>query len=76
MLFTSAYILNHARSANEFSLHPFCHSLSNVPNANGATRAITVPDVLPAEVLSEGLMSMAAGDFLHIYEDEGGTARS
>ena len=66
MLFTSAYILNYAEQVNQFQIHPFCHSLSNVQTASDATRSITIPDVSPSETLREGTLSMAAGDFLEI----------
>ena len=72
MLFTSAYILNYAEQVNQFQIHPFCHSLSNVQTASDATRSITIPDVSPSETLREGTLSMAAGDFLEIYRDENG----
>lgn len=72
MLFTSSYILNHSQRPHHFTLHPFCHSLSNIQTKEGAVRDISVPDVLPSETLSEGLLSMAAGDFLEIYEEDTG----
>ena len=72
MLFTSAYILNSSSAANEFLIYPFCHSLSNIRTLEGATRRIPVPDVAPADELLKGggSMSMAAGDWLDIYQDE------
>jgi carnosine N-methyltransferase len=76
MLHTANYILNATHQAEEFTIHPFCHTLSNVNTTDGATREIRIPDVLPAA--EEGLnLSMATGDFLEIYrEDKGELART
>lgn len=69
MLYTASYILNNTTTANEFTIHPFAHSLGNIANADGAIREIKVPDVLPS--FYEGMdLSMAAGDFLEIYNDD------
>lgn len=72
MLFASNYILNASRAAHEFSIHPFCHSLSNVDNVRSALRDIHIPDVLPSDELQDSDFSMAAGDFCEIYRDEHG----
>ena len=72
MLFSSNFILNATTAPHEFSIHPFCHSLSNTRVANDATRAITIPDVLPRDVPEGTDFSMAAGDFCEIYRDEVG----
>lgn len=74
MLYTSAYILNSSSASNQFVIHPFCHSLSNIRTSDGATREIPIPDVNPAQELLQGggNMSMAAGDWLDIYQDQDG----
>lgn len=71
MLYTASYILNNTSQALQYPIHPFCHSLSNIYTAQGATREIMVPDVLPSECRDMDL-SMAAGDFLEIYKDDAG----
>lgn len=73
MLYTASYILNNTSKALEYPIHPFCHSLSNIGTAEGATRQILVPDVLPSESTNMDL-SMAAGDFLEIYSDDEGVS--
>lgn len=71
MLFTASYILNTTTEANQFSIHPFCHSLSNIESSQGAIREIRIPDILPSS-LENADLSMAAGDFLEIYKDDEG----
>jgi carnosine N-methyltransferase len=73
MLYTASYILNNTSKALQYPIHPFCHSLSNIGTAEGATREIPVPDVIPSQSTNMDL-SMAAGDFLEIYNDDEGVS--
>lgn len=71
MLYTASYILNNTSQPEEYSIHPFCHSLGNIETPEGAIREIRVPDVLPSAHTGMDL-SMAAGDFLEIYNNDSG----
>lgn len=70
MLFVSNFILNASKAGHEFSIYPFCHSLSNARTATDATREITIPDIVPIDMPKGTDFSMAAGDFCDIYQDE------
>lgn len=71
MLYTASYILNNTSQPEGYPIHPFCHSLGNIETPEGAIREIRVPDVLPSAHTGMDL-SMAAGDFLEIYNDDSG----
>ena len=72
MLFTSNFILNNSQMQEQFGIYPFCHSLSNIRDKSGALREIKIPDVTPADLLQDADFSMAAGDFIEIYQEEEG----
>jgi len=70
MLMTANAILNKVDEAEQFKLHPFVHSLSNVRSQETVLAPIMIPDVYPD--LSSGIesgaeFSFAAGDFDEIY---------
>ena len=72
MLFTANFVLNNTESAEQFTLHPFCHTLSNIRTLDGSLRPIVIPDVLPTSLPPGSRFSMAAGDFLEVYKDDEG----
>ena len=60
MLMVSNWLLNHTTSPFQQTIYPWCHSMTNVKDAQDLLQPVQVPDVLPSE-LPPGLMSMAAG---------------
>lgn len=72
MLFTLDFILNQTSRTHEHPIFPFCHTLSNVRTADDALREITVPDAHMSELPEGANMSMAAGDFTEIFDDQAG----
>jgi len=48
-------------------VHQFCNNMSHVDQ----TRPVKFPNVSPADVPPDANFSMAAGDFLEVYEDPG-----
>lgn len=71
MLFMSNFILNGSAATHQHSIHPYLHTLSNVQSAADVLQAISLPDVLPADLPSNGgAMSMTAGDFVEVYTKE------
>ncbi|KAM0283259.1 hypothetical protein ACHAQH_002553 [Verticillium albo-atrum] len=73
-LLASDFILNHTRTAGQFSIFPWVHTFSNHRTRENHLRSYPVPDVHPGttlrEAVSPGSMSMCAADFLCLYGDE------
>lgn len=68
MLISSAFMLNGADAAHQFTVHPWVHSVNNQPSAAAQLRGVSIPDLAAAEApLRPGLLSMCAGDFLEVY---------
>lgn len=66
-LLTSSFILNHTTQAEEWCLHPFALSFSNVRSRDDQLRSVLIPDVHPGSSLSAGRMGMTTGDFVQVY---------
>ncbi|KAI0752760.1 N2227-domain-containing protein [Daedaleopsis nitida] len=82
MLLASFFMLNRTDAVNKYTIYPYVHSFSNIPNTDALLRAITIPDVLPTRVALPPSASRygtngprtdaarSAGDFEEIYGDE------
>lgn len=66
MLLASHFILNRTSKINQHTIYPFVHSFSNLRKKEDLLRAITVPDVLPSDILGQDF-SLVAGDFEEVY---------
>lgn len=71
MLFTSFFILNCCKEANQFTIYPYLFDKSNCWNSEDRLRGVTFPDKTLASVVSNrpNSFSMCAGDFLEIVKD-------
>ncbi|KAF4576216.1 hypothetical protein EYR40_000455 [Pleurotus pulmonarius] len=67
MLLPSFHILNRTDQIEKYTIYPYVHSFSNVPNRQAMLRAIRIPDVLPSDLPSGANFSLVAGDFEEIY---------
>lgn len=70
MLIASNYLLNCTSRVGQHKIAPFIHSLSNHESDGDLLRRIEIPDVVPAEVLSNAHFSMAAGEFVECFGDD------
>jgi len=73
MLLASHFVLNRTRFINQYTIYPYIHSFSNIPNDNALLRPVSIPDVLPSDLPPISNFSLVAGDFEEIYgaTDEG-----
>ncbi|KAL9130204.1 MAG: hypothetical protein Q9217_001549 [Psora testacea] len=75
-LLASNWVLNHTQLNQRFDLHPFALDFTNVVSREHQLKAVKIPDVHPATMLSAidatggERMSMTASDFLLLYGDE------
>ena len=69
MLFTSNFILNKCKAVNSFKIHPYIHNFCNNISNKDQLKAITFPDIDPNQLPEDRKFSMAAGDFLDVYND-------
>ena len=59
---TDANSLRHRTdAANKYTIYPYVHSFSNIPNTDALLRAITIPAVLPTSLPSGVDFSLVAG---------------
>lgn len=73
MLLTSSFILNQVHEANQYTIFPWMHSNCNQFSNAQQLRAVSLPDVAPADlVAAPGLLSMCAGDFVVSITNEAG----
>lgn len=80
VLMASNWILNHTGRAKQYSLYPFATDFSNVVSRAHQLRRVKIPDVHPAATLTNPAlptekhttdrMSMTAGEFTELYDDE------
>eukprot|EP00300_Choanocystis_sp_HF-7_P001485 c11199_g1_i2.p1 GENE.c11199_g1_i2~~c11199_g1_i2.p1 ORF type:complete len:281 (-),score=56.02 c11199_g1_i2:140-982(-) len=70
-LLSSSLVLNHSLPVDCFTLHPFVHQSLNVRETQDQMRPITVPDTSPSGLPPDSDFSMAAGDFLEVYQTPG-----
>jgi len=62
---------NRCREANQYRVYPWVHQYCNNMSNADQVRPAQFPDVSPADMPSDANFSMAAGDFLEVYEDPG-----
>lgn len=71
MLMTSNFILNKCYEADQYTIYPYVHISANNLSIDDQTRPIKFPDISPFEYTNDDLeFSMAAGDFLDIYQEK------
>jgi carnosine N-methyltransferase len=69
MLFTSNFVLNKCKAENTFKIYPFIHNFCNNVSDSDQMKAVKFPDINPNSLPEESKFSMAAGDFLDVYND-------
>jgi carnosine N-methyltransferase len=70
MLIASNFVLNRTKKANEYTIYPHIHQVSNVLTTKDQLRPITIPDVFPGDLPPNADFSYTAGDFLEVYRDQ------
>lgn len=70
MLIASNYLLNCTTKIDQHQITPFMHSLSNHKSRESMLRKVSVPDVVPSEVLNNANFSMAAGEFIECFGNQ------
>ncbi|KAK7393814.1 hypothetical protein VNO78_22378 [Psophocarpus tetragonolobus] len=69
MMICSSFILNHSRTAGEWTIYPWIHGNCNSLSDNDQLRPVSIPDMHPASAgITEGF-SMCGGDFVEVYSD-------
>ncbi|KAL7633899.1 UNVERIFIED_CONTAM: hypothetical protein RMT77_015860 [Armadillidium vulgare] len=71
MLFSSNFVLNRLRGTNSLQIYPWAHCGSNLWTNSDQKSIISFPDVDPSDLPQNSQFTMAAGDFLEIYKEEG-----
>ena len=61
---------------NAYTLYPWVHQYCNNMSQADQICAVQFPDVSPTDMPPDANFSMAAGDFLEVYEDPGTFCRS
>lgn len=56
---------------NRFTVCPWVSQYSNNWSFEDQVREVNIPDVRPSDLPTIGHFSMAAGDFLQVYKEEG-----
>ncbi|KAK7071023.1 hypothetical protein SK128_013631 [Halocaridina rubra] len=69
MLFASNFVLNKCRGTNLFRVYPWVHSGSNHLTNADQLKVATFPDSDPSELPAHSDLTIAAGDFLEIYQE-------
>jgi len=54
-----------------YTVYPWVHQYCNNMSCADQVRPAQFPDVCPADMPPDANFSMAAGDFLEVYEDPG-----
>jgi len=69
MMICSSFILNHAETAEQWTIYPWIHSNCNSLSDSDQLRPVSIPDIHPASAgITEGF-SMCGGDFVEVYSD-------
>lgn len=63
MLITAAFMLNATACVEQWTVHPWLHLTCNNLTDADQLRGVSVPDVVPADMVPPGMLSMCAGDF-------------
>ncbi|EDO34821.1 predicted protein [Nematostella vectensis] len=69
MLFASHYILNRSEGVASDTIYPYVHQTCNVRSPNDQIRPIKIPDTDPQDLPPSTNFSMAAGNFLEVYNE-------
>jgi len=69
MLFTSNFVLNKCKTENTFKIYPYIHNFCNNVSDSDQMKSVALPDVNPSSLHEDAKFSMAAGDFLDVYND-------
>mmetsp|Transcript_27342 Transcript_27342/g.73946 ORF Transcript_27342/g.73946 Transcript_27342/m.73946 type:complete len:407 (+) Transcript_27342:25-1245(+) len=78
MLIASSFMLNYTSEKNQYTVFPWVTSTCNNFDDEDQLRGVSLPETLPADIVSRappqaaaavggGLLSMAAGDFEEVY---------
>ncbi|CCG81499.1 UPF0586 protein C1778.07 [Taphrina deformans PYCC 5710] len=67
MLIASNYLLNCTTKVGQHEFSPFVHSFSNHQRHEDMIRRISIPDVVPSDVLQDASFSMATGEFIESF---------
>ncbi|KAG2747326.1 N2227-domain-containing protein [Suillus brevipes Sb2] len=70
MLLASYLILNRTDAIGQYTIYPYVHSFSNLPDREAMLRPVEIPDVLPSALPAGSSFSLVAGDFEEIYGTE------
>ncbi|KAG2340538.1 N2227-domain-containing protein [Suillus weaverae] len=70
MLLASYLILNRTDAIGQYTIYPYVHSFSNLPDREAMLRSVKIPDVLPSALPPGSSFSLVAGDFEEIYGTE------
>lgn len=62
-----AHHYNRTDEIEQYTIYPYVHSFSNMPNKDALLRPIRVPDVLPSDLPPNTNFSLVAGDFEEVY---------
>nr|XP_011420705.1 carnosine N-methyltransferase [Crassostrea gigas] len=68
MLLASNFVLNKCTEVNSFTLYPWIHQWTNNTMTADQTQPVQFPDVNPSDLPPTSDFSMAAGDFLEVYQ--------
>ncbi|XP_048750609.2 carnosine N-methyltransferase-like [Ostrea edulis] len=68
MLLASNFVLNKCTEVNCFTLYPWIHQWTNNKLSSDQTQPIKFPDINPSDLPPTSDFSMAAGDFLEVYQ--------
>ncbi|XP_023344235.1 carnosine N-methyltransferase [Eurytemora carolleeae] len=69
MLFTSNFVLNKCTTINSFKIQPYIHNFCNNISDEDQLKTVHFPDVDPNQLPEDRKFSMAAGDFLEVYNE-------
>jgi len=69
MLFTSNFVLNKCKAVNSFKIQPYIHNFCNNISDKDQMQTVLFPDIDPNQLPEDRKFSMAAGDFLEVYND-------
>lgn len=75
MLLASNFILNKCSRPNQHTIFPWIHSLSNSVSAGDNIRGVTVPDVLPSDLMDTGKEYVVNAMSLEFWSDCKGSSR-
>jgi len=70
MLLASNFVLNKSKSTHCFTLYPWIHQFTNNLCFDDVIKPATFPDVNPSDLPETAKFSMAAGDFLEVYNTD------